>query len=320
MEVSKKIRGRKADFIKCKDISVFSTLETGKVNFIYIDGKNVPTEKTSIKVKKTVLKHKLNFNNTFLTITENGVIDVYNTKTGKIKSQLKSGEKYYEHKMKIFPLTKKGEWIYIDTKKIINFSSDFNQKQQVIYFEDILGNEILAIKSVDCNAEYDYFFIHVCYVSAERENSKYIKRATIILRYQHKNFNIKILRYDVENELTYNFDSNTYYGIKHNEMIKMDSRFNFEKICELPVVRSYSDGGGIFWLEEFIGFPEKLYFLKDNVIALRYCWEVVILDIKNQQIITSIEDNLIQSFFVMAENTICFSAGLNTYIVQLDLN
>lgn len=316
----KKFKGRKADFIKCKDVSVFSTLETGKVNFIYIDGKNVIVEEISIKVKKAVLEHKLNFNNTFLTITENGVIDIYNMKTGEIKSQLKTGEKYYDHTMKIFPLGKKGEWIYIDTKKIISFSGDFSQKQQVIYFEGILGNEILSIKSVDCNVEYDYFLVHVCYVSKEIENSKYVERAAIILRYQHNNFDIKILRYGIENELTYNFESNTYYGVKHNEMIKMDSRYNIEKICELPVVRSYSDGGGVFWLEEFMGFPEKLYFLKDNVIALRYCWEIVILDVKKQQVITSIEGNLIQSFFVMAENTICFSAGLNTYIVQLDLS
>jgi hypothetical protein len=241
-------------------------------------------------------------------------------KTGELKSQLKSGEKYYEHKMKIFPLGKRGGWIYIDTKKIIGFSGDFSQKQQVICFEDILGKEILAIKSVDCNVEYDYFLIHVCYVSKEIENNKYTERATIILRYQHNNFDIKILRYGIENELTYNFESNMYYGIKHNEMIKMDSRYNIEKICELPVVRSYSDGGGVFWLEEFMGFPEKLYFLGDNVIALRYCWEIVILDVKKQRIITSIEGNLIQSFFVMAESTICFSAGLNTYIVQLELN
>ncbi len=123
--------------------------------------------------------------------TKNGVIDVYNMKTGETISQLKSGEKYYVHKMKIFPLGKKGEWLYIDTEKVINFSGDFDQKQQVIYFKDILGNEILTIKSVDCNVEYNYFLIHVCYVSGEIENSKYIERATIILRYQHNKFDIK---------------------------------------------------------------------------------------------------------------------------------
>lgn len=316
----KRIRGRKADYIKCKNGSIFSTLETGKVNFMYIDNKNELVDKTSIKVKKTTLEHKLNFNNTFLTITENGVINVYNMKTGETISQLKSGKKYYVHKMKIFPLGKKGEWIYIDTEKIINFSGDFDQKQQVIYFESILDNEILAIKSVDCNVEYNYFLIHVCYVSGETENNKYIERATIILTYQHNKFDIKILRYGVENELTYNFESNLYYGVKHNEMIKMDDRCNVEKICELPVIRSYLDGRKVFWLEEFIGFPEKLYFLKDNVIVLRYCWEIVIFDVKKQKIITSIESNLIQSFFIISEQTICFSAGLNTYIVQLDLD
>lgn len=73
----------------------------------------------------------------------------------------------------------------------------------------------------------------------------------------------------------------------------------------------------MFWLEEFIGFPEKLIFLKDSVIALRYCCEIVIYDVKKRKIVTSMEGNLIQSFFIMEEDTICFSAGLNTYIVQL---
>lgn len=116
------------------------------------------------------------------------------------------------------------------------------------------------------------------------------------------------------------FYANVMICNKDTKYNYVNSKYNIEKICELPVVRSYSDGGGVFGLEEFMGFPEKLYFLGDNVIALRYCWEIVILDVKKQRIITSIEGNLIQSFFVMAESTICFSAGLNTYIVQLELN
>jgi hypothetical protein len=314
-----KIRGRKADFIKCRDVFIFSTLETGKINLIYYDRENRIIEQMQIKVKKTVMMHKLNFNNTFLTITENGVINVYNIKTGEMKAQLKSEEQYYKHKIKIFPLGKRGKWLYIDTQKIINFSNDFNHKQQVVYFQKILDNEILAINSVDCNEKYDYFLIHVCYLSKEIDNDKHIQQATIVLKCECNDFDIKILHYGVENELTYNFKSNTYYGVKHNEVIKMDSKGNSEKICESPVVRSYSDGGKIFWLEEFTRFPEKLYFLQDNVIALRYSWEIVILDVQKQKIIAAIEENLIQSFFVMAEDTICFSAGLNTYIVQLDL-
>lgn len=295
----------------------FFPLETGKVNFIYFDSQNKIIEKRQIKVKKTVLQYKLNFNNTFLTITENGVIDVYDMQTGKMKAQLKSGQQYYKHKIKIFPLGKQGEWLYIDTQKIIRFSNDFDCKQRIVYFQEILDNDILAINSVDCNEMHDYFLIHVCYLSKEIENNQHIQQATIVLKYGCNDFDVEILHYGVENELTYNFKSNTYYGVKHNEMIKMDSQGNSEKICELPVVRGYSDGGGVFWLEEFMRFPEKLYFLKDNVIVLRYSWEIVVLDVRKQKIITSIEGNLIQSFFIMAEDTICFSAGLNTYIVNV---
>lgn len=174
-DYNEKIRGRRADYIKIKNNSVFSTLQTGRVNLMHISDRNVFLDKTSIKVKKAVMRHVLNFNNTFLTITVNGVVDVYNMENGEKISQLRSGKDYYN--IKILPLGKKGKWLYIDTEKINCLSCDLLTEQKVICLEDIFGNEIISIRSVACTAKYDYFVIHILY-----RIGQYMKRASVLYR------------------------------------------------------------------------------------------------------------------------------------------
>lgn len=73
------------------------------------------------------------------------------------------------------------------------------------------------------------------------------------------------------------------------------------------------------WLEEFISYPEKLYFLSSDIVVLLYLREIIIVNIDRNIIEYSFTSNggLIQLFIILDFETICFSVGLNTYIVKL---
>lgn len=311
-----KFKGRKADYVKSANL--FSTLQTGRVNIMRMDAAYTVLEEKSYKVKKSVLEHKLNFNNTFLTITEHGIIDIYDMETGEGISQYKSGRKYSPYKIKVFPLGKTGKWLYIDTEKIVCFSDDFQESRTILLFQDLFTEGVMSVQSADCTLEYDSFAVHVLYWKTI-DGKKYLRGASLVIKFEEDGYDRKHILYGAEHDMTYDFEKDIYHGIYHDKMIMIKDDGKTNELCELPTVRSYSDGGGVFWVEEFIGFAEKLYFLTDHIIVLFYDWEMIILDIQKQEILYSVETgyNLIQSFFVMDKHTICFSAGLSTYIINV---
>lgn len=309
-----KFRGRKADYIK--SINLFSTLQTGVVNIMQMDDEYTVLEQKNIKVKKSVLTHRLHFNHTLLTITDHGVIDVYDTTTEKAIAQFKSKKEYY--KLEVFPLGKTGNWLYIDTEKIVCFSNDFQESRTIVLFQDMFREGVMWICSVDVNTDYDCFAIHVRYLK-NIDDKTYIRGASFVIKYQDDDFDVKHTLHGAEDELTYDFERKIYRGINQDKMLLVKEDGKIDEVCELPTVRSYSDGGGVFWVDEFISSANKLYFIRDHVIALLYDGQVIVLDIQKQEILHSMEVgyNLIQSFFVMDAHTICFSGGLNTYIVSV---
>lgn len=310
-----KIRGRKADYLK--NINTFSTLETGKVNIMHMDNQYDIVSTKSIKVKKNVLEHKLNFYSKCLTISEKGIIDIYDIESEEIIGQYKTGREYNHYKLKIFPLGQEGKWLYIDTEKILSCSSEFNNRKTILQFRDVFGNDILSIKSVDYNLTYDSFAIHVNYITEKEDGKHNIMQSSFVLKYKNGNFDVEHIVNKDGYKLSYEFKTGIFYGIDCNKLISVNQ--DIGELYNLPIVRCYSDGEGIFFVEEFIRFPEKSYFLTDNVIVLLYMQEIIILDIKKRKIIDSFDGgyNLIQSFFIIDINTICFSAGLNTYIYNV---
>ena len=312
-----KFRGRKADYIKNKNKRLFSTLQTGKVEIMKIDKECNVLEKQIIKVKKNVLEHKLNMNDTFLTITDKGVINVYDIKSEEMISEIKLGIEYSHYKIKILPFGKQGNWLYIDTEKIVIFSNDFKNSRLVLVFKEFIECEkAISISSVDYNLEYDCFAIHILYWKKEVDDN-YIKGASFRLNNEGT---YEEIFYDSGIELTYDFDEQIYYGIYHNNMISMNEKGEIQNLQILPSIKKYSDGGGIFWLEEFISFPEKIRFLTDDTIVLIYKFSIIIFNIAEHKIIASFNTQLLQSFFVMDSDTICISAGVNTYIINVNDN
>lgn len=316
-----KFRGRKADYIKNENKHLFSTLQTGKVEVMRIDKEYNVLERKIVKVKKNVLEHKLNMNDTFLTITDKGVINVYDIKRAEIISEIKLGIEYSHYKIKIFPFGKQGNWLYIDTEKIVIFSNDFKNSRVVLVFKEFIeSDKAMSISSVDYNLEYDCFAIHILYWKKEVDDN-YIKRASFHLNNNEGTYTYEKIFYDSGIELTYDFDEQIYYGIYNNTMIMMKRNGEVNILYELPIVKSYSDGG-IFWVEEFLSSPHKMFFLSNNLVVLLYAHEWIIMDIENKIIKRAFDakSNLIQSFFILDENTITYSAGLNTYIVKISDN
>ncbi len=316
-----KFRGDKADHIIDGDMHILAIIHAGIVDIIYMNAAYEVESKKSIKVKKSAREVKLNFDNRFLTITDRGIIDVYDIETGHVISQFKTGRKCNCFKLNILPFGKNGDWIYIDTQKIACFSSDFKESQIILSFADIFEQEAFSVNGAmnyaDNDSEYRSFAFHVMYWSLNNKK-KLLTGASIFLNYQNGGFNIQQIHYEAECDMTYNFDEKLYVGIYRDEMIKVGESGKVEKIRMLPTVKEYSDGGGVFWVEEFIGYPEKIRFLSEDKIALVYTFSIIIFDIKEQKIIASYHAKLILSFFVMDSETICFSAGINTYIIHLE--
>ncbi len=260
----------------------------------------------------------LNFNNTFLTVTQSGIIDVYSTDTQEAVAQFKTvrtkNSDYYD--MKVCPLGTDGRWLLVDREKVSCCSNDFKECQTLLLFRDVVRGDVLSIASVDCNLGYDCFAVHINYWI----DSQHIAQASFIIVSREEKYDIRHILYAPENDLTYDFGKQIYRGVYHDKMIMVNEQGRIDEQCRLPTVRSYSDGGGIFWVEEFIRFPEKLFPLSDHAVALVYLYEIIILDTREQKIIAAYETGygIISSFHVMDSNTICFSGGRNTYIVEID--
>lgn len=316
-----KFKGRKSEYMDAKEQKILSTLQTGIVTNQFLNDDYEVINKKEFKVKKSVLIHRLNLNDTFLTITDNGVVNVYNTKTEEMFSEVRLGMTY--DKVEVLPFGNEGKWIFIDTEKIGIFSNDFKKFELVLLFKNVLDcNEIMRIFSVDYNSAYDNFVVHVGYRLVDDKDTR-MKKAIFVLKM--KSSNIEVEQFKCENvciELTYDYEKHTFYGICDDKMIRMSEKNKIEEVLKLPFVKKYSDGGGIFWVEEFISYPEKLYFLSDNVVVLHYLGELIVFDIDEKEIKYSYtaNGNLIQSFTILDKETICFSAGLNTYIVKCEIS
>lgn len=316
-----KFRGDKADYIHDDNESIFATIHTGIVDIMYMNKLHEVYKIKSIKVKKSAKEIRLNFNRSFLTITDSGVIDVYDIETGQIIAQYKTRKECNCFKLNILPFSKNGNWIYIDTQSVIRFSHDFKESQTILMFADLFEEGVYSVNGAmnyaDNNSRYDKFVFHVMYWTWVN-GKKWLKGASVALDFNKENYTIKKVIYDAEDNMTYDFKKQIYYGICHDDMISMDEKGQVQKLQILPSVKSYSDGGGIFWLEEFVGYSEKIRFLTDDKIVLIYAFSIIIFNIEKQKIIASFDTRLIQSFFVMDSDTICFSAGVNTYIIKLD--
>lgn len=322
IKYDRKLRGRKVDYIETQDYKIIATLRTGIIHIDILKEGFKVINKKEFSIKKNVLAHKLNVNNTFLTISEKGVINLYNMKTGEMFSEIKLGVEYNGNELKIFPFGKDGAWLFIDTDKISIFSNDFKIESLVFLFKDKLNcNSIMWISNVDYNSDYDCFAIHINYRLANDEDTR-VKRASFILKKNGNEVDVEQYEYNVNFNLTYDFKNEGFYGIQKDIVIKMDKECYVTELGKVPFIKSHSDGGGILWLEEFINYPEKIYFLSSNIIILLYLSEIIIVNIDRNTIEYSFDLNggLIQSFIFLDFDTICFSAGLNTYIVQLDLN
>lgn len=314
-----KFRGRKADYIKNVNKHIFSTLETGKVVVMNMDDNYSVMDSKAFKVKKNVLEHKLNNNNTFLTITDKGVVNVYNMETQKMVSEIKLGIEYSHYKIQIFPFGSEGKWLYIDTEKILLLSNDLRTLKEILLFKDYIeGEKIMSISSVDYTLGYNSFAIHIRYWKKENAG-EFIKHASVIVKNNGETCTVEKNLDDSKFDLTYDFIENIYYGIYHNKMISMTQIGKINEMCELPIIKRYTNGGGILWLEEFIRFPEKLYFFSENLIAFLYLHELIVLDIEKSEIkfCFDAKSNLIQSFIIFDKNVFSFSAGLNTYIMKI---
>ncbi|MCM1181036.1 MAG: hypothetical protein NC347_12315 [Clostridium sp.] len=316
-----KFRGDKADYLISEDEHIFAVMHPGIVDIMYLDNAHNVLDRKSVKVKKSVKEVRLNYNHTFLTITDRGVVDVYSMETGQSIAQYKSGRQCNCFKLNILPFGKQGNWLYIDTEKIIWFSNDFKESNTVLLFTDLFKDGAFSINGAmnfaENNSEYDRFAFHILYRD-QIEGKNWLKRASIVLDYEKDVFNVKKIFYDAGYNMTYDFIKQKYFGAYNDDMVCMNERGEIEKIQKLPIIKKYSDGGGIFPLEEFIGFPEKIRFITDTKVALIYTFSIVILDIKEQEIVVSYHTKLILSFLIIDSETICFSAGINTYIVDLN--
>lgn len=323
LEYKAKFRGDKADYLNSEDKHILAAIHPGIVDIMYMDNAHNILDKKSVKVKKSVNEVRINYNHTFLTITDRGVIDVYSMETGQSIAQYKTGRQCNCFKLNILPFGKQGNWLYIDTEKIVCFSNDFRESNTVLLFTDLFNNGAFSISRAmnfaEHNSEYDSFAFHVLYWD-QIEGKDWLKGASIILDCEKGVFNIKKIFYDAGYNMTYDFKKQKYFGTYNDDMVCINESGEIKKIQKLPIIRKYSDGGGIFHLEEFIGFPEKVYFITDSKIALIYTFSIVILDTKKQKIMVSYHTNTkpILSFLIIDSETICFSAGINTYIVDLD--
>ena len=119
--------------------------------------------------------------------------------------------------------------------------------------------------------------------------------------------------------MTYDFVKQKYFGTHNNEMVCMNKRGEIKNLQKLPIIKTHSDGGGIFPLEEFVSYPEKIRFITDTRIALIYTFSIMVFDLEKQIIEAAYytESNPVKTFCIIDSETICFSAGINTYVIDL---
>jgi hypothetical protein len=301
-----KYRGRKSDYLKSK--CIYSTLETGKVN-IYKKASGIFEYSKTIIVKKNVLKHLINKDGKLITVSESGVIDVYDIESETKISSFKT-EYSYRH-IEICP--ELNGWLYLDKEKIIWLSSDCSQRESILTFSDINIEDVWHVEKIESN-DSNEFYAFFWYRDEENQPSKV--GVTKIERDLKKGFKYSFMSFPFK-YYSYDFKEESFYGIEDKKsFLKFNSK---KKDVEVPIVQKYSDGGGVFWVEEFFDYPNNVHRIKEDVFYLKYYHDFIVYNIKTHMIINWYDfgSDLIQSVVIIDENMISVSAGLNSYIVTV---
>lgn len=308
-----KLRGRKVS--KTSNNKEIATLQTGKVSFYNLSEKGTPLFFREYEVKKSSLELHVQENNIFLTITDSGVVDVYEKNNGTLIGSRKIKSKFSNYY--VTPCEREAKWLLVTAPGIYLCDESFSKEQEIVNLFEELDCYKFNVKKINSYNESGEYVFYIRYLSNIKDN--YHKYALIVVNADggRVEYSIKKLE-NYEYRYTYQLDKNKYYALKSNVLYEICNDVP-KKICELPIVVELLDGDVLQHPEQFLESPIGIQFINKDLIALLYDTELIIFDISTQKIKQSFcfKENLMQSFLIL-DNRIIFSTGLNTYIYNLE--